>query len=239
VSRASALAAAALALPGAGAARASEPQPAAPTRAEAWIARVVHRTVARTRPVDGAIVTRVAVRARWNGGQVGLLVLGTARDRYGRTWLRVRLPERPNGASGFVLADFTQLRPTRYRIVASIGNRTVRLLYDGRTIRRYRAVVGTPTWPTPRGVFAVSERVAEPDPGGFLGPWALLLTAFSPTLASFGGGPGTVALHGRDGASLADPLGSARSHGCIRLPNVAIRLLARVAREGTPVEVVA
>jgi lipoprotein-anchoring transpeptidase ErfK/SrfK len=91
--------------------------------------------------------------------------------------------------------------------------------------------------PTPRGLFAVSERVLQPDPDGFLGPWALLLTAFSPTLVSFGGGPGQVALHGRAGASLADPLGSARSHGCIRIPNVGIRLLARVAREGTPVEV--
>jgi lipoprotein-anchoring transpeptidase ErfK/SrfK len=81
--------------------------------------------------------------------------------------------------------------------------------------------------------------VPQPDPRGFLGPWALLVTAFSSTLTSYGGGPGQVALHGRDGASLADPLGSARSHGCIRIPNVAIRLLARVAREGTPVEIVA
>ena len=87
-------------------------------------------------------------------------------------------------------------------------------------------------------VFAVSERVAQPEPDGFLGPWALHLTAFSPTLIDFGGGPGTVAIHGRAGASLRDPLGTARSHGCIRIPNEAIRLLARVAREGTPVQIV-
>jgi lipoprotein-anchoring transpeptidase ErfK/SrfK len=70
-------------------------------------------------------------------------------------------------------------------------------------------------------LFAVSERVPQPDPNGFLGPWALLLTA----------------LHGRDGASLSDPLGTARSHGCIRISNAGIDLLARVAREGTPVVV--
>ena len=74
--------------------------------------------------------------------------------------------------------------------------------------------------------------MAQPDPDGFLGPWALHLTAFSPTLIDFGGGPGTVAIHGRAGASLRDPLGTARSHGCIRIPNEAIRLLASVAREG-------
>jgi hypothetical protein len=63
------------------------------------------------------------------------------------------------------------------------------------------------------------------------------LTAYSPTLKSYGGGPGQVALHGRDGSNLADPLGSARSHGCIRIPNIGISLLARVAPEGTPVDV--
>jgi hypothetical protein len=146
---------------------------------------------------------------------------------------------RPNLTSGWILAGFTQLSRTPFRVEVSVGHRTVRLLDRGRVIRSYRAVVGRSYWPTPRGLFAVSERVPQPDPHGFLGPWALLLTAFSPTLTSFGGGPGQVALHGRDGASLADPLGSARSHGCIRIPNAAIRLLARVAREGTPVEVVA
>jgi hypothetical protein len=182
---------------------------------------------------------RVAARARWDGGPVGLLVLATQRDRHGRLWLEVRLPMRPNRTSGWILADFTQLSRTPYRVEVSVGRRTVTLLDNGLVIRSFHAVVGRAYWPTPRGLFAVSERVPQPDPHGFLGPWALLLTAFSPTLTTFGGGPGQVALHGRDGASLADPLGSARSHGCIRVPNAAIRLLARVAREGTPVEIVA
>jgi lipoprotein-anchoring transpeptidase ErfK/SrfK len=147
------------------------------------------------------------------------------------------LPIRPNGTTGWIRADYTKLTQTRYRIVVSVRRRLVQLLFGGRVLRTYGAVVGRPGLPTPRGLFAVSERVLQPDPDGFLGPWALLLTAFSPTLVSFGGGPGQVALHGRAGASLADPLGSARSHGCIRIPNVGIRLLARVAREGTPVEV--
>jgi lipoprotein-anchoring transpeptidase ErfK/SrfK len=229
----------ALALCVVGPAGAAHATPTAPTRTEAWIARVVYPTVARTRPGGGAIVTTVAAKARWDGGPVGLLVLATQRDRHGRLWLRVRLPMRPNRTSGWILADFTKLRPTPYRIEVSVRRRAVRLLDRGRVIRSYHAVVGRPYWPTPRGLFAVSERVPQPDPHGFLGPWALLLTAFSPTLTRFGGGPGQVALHGRDGASLADPLGSARSHGCIRIPNVAIRLLARVAREGTPVEIVA
>ena len=59
----------------------------------------------------------------------------------------------------------------------------------------------------------------------------------SDVLDDYGGGPGRVALHGRDGVSLLDPLGSARSHGCVRLPNRAIVRLAREAVPGTPVDV--
>lgn len=208
--------------------------PAAPTRTEAWIARIVHPTVARATP-GGPIVREVAATARWNQGSVGLLVLGTAVDLHGRLWLQVRLPARPNGSSGWILADFTKLSSTGYRIEVFVRRRLVELLYRGRVIRTYRAVVGKAATPTPAGLFAVSERVRQPDPEGFLGPWVLLLTAFSPTLVRFGGGPGQIALHGRAGESFADPLGSARSHGCIRIPNVGIQLLARVAREGTPV----
>jgi lipoprotein-anchoring transpeptidase ErfK/SrfK len=46
-----------------------------------------------------------------------------------------------------------------------------------------------------------------------------------------------VAIHGRSGALLADPLGTAASHGCIRLDNAAISWIAGRAVEGTPVVV--
>jgi L,D-transpeptidase-like protein len=222
---------------GAATAQATEATPAAPTRAEAWIARIVSPTVVRREP-RGRVLMRIDGRGRWSGGPVGLLVLGTRTDPRGRLWLRVRLPIRPNGSSGWIRAEFPKLSRTRYRIEVSVGRRSVRLRHGGRVVRRYRAVVGAPFWPTPQGLFAVSERVPQANSSAFLGPWALLLTAFSPTLTNFGGGPGQVALHGRAGASLVDPLGSAASHGCIRIPNAGIRLLARAAREGTPVHVV-
>jgi lipoprotein-anchoring transpeptidase ErfK/SrfK len=76
----------------------------------------------------------------------------------------------------------------------------------------------------------VSLRVA-----GFLGPWVLALTSFSEVLKNFGGGPGRVGIHGRAGASLRDPLGSARSHGCIRIPNRHISWMAAKLPPGTPV----
>ncbi len=63
----------------------------------------------------------------------------------------------------------------------------------------------------------------------------LLLTAYSNTLERFDGGPGQISIHGRHRTSLRDPLGSARSHGCVRIDNAGIELLARGAVEGTPV----
>jgi lipoprotein-anchoring transpeptidase ErfK/SrfK len=104
-------------------------------------------------------------------------------------------------------------------------------------VRRFPAVVGAPGTPTPRGLAAIYERNRQPDPGGFLGPWSLALTAMSDALESFGGGPGRVAIHGREGASLSDPLGSARSHGCIRITSRAVSWLARHAPPGTPVRI--
>lgn len=45
------------------------------------------------------------------------------------------------------------------------------------------------------------------------------LTVLSDVLFNFGGGPGRIAIHGRDGASLENPLGSAASHKCVRIDN--------------------
>jgi lipoprotein-anchoring transpeptidase ErfK/SrfK len=113
----------------------------------------------------------------------------------------------------------------------------VRVYREGRLLRTLRAVVGKSATPTPRGDFAIYERARQADPFGFVGPWALHLTAHSDVLDNYGGGPGRVAIHGRSGSSLLDPLGSARSHGCVRVDNDAVRWLARHVRLATPVRI--
>ena len=155
----------------------------------------------------------------------------------GREWLRVLLPVRPTGKTGWIPADLTVLRPNDIWIEIHKGARRLVVYRSGRLVHRYRVVIGRAATPTPAGLAAIYERNPQPDPHGFLGPWALPLTALSPVLKSFGGGPGRIAIHGRAGASLADPLGSAASHGCIRIPNAGIRWLAAHARAGTPVRI--
>jgi lipoprotein-anchoring transpeptidase ErfK/SrfK len=209
-----------------------------PTARVAWTARLVADAVVRAAPgVSARRVGTVAAIAPWNGGGVALLVLESARDGRGRLWLRVRLPGRPNDAAGWIAADVARLARARWRVVVDVAARRASAFHDGRRVRVWPVVVGLPATETPRGLFAVYERVRQPR-GSELGTWALHLTAHSDVLFDFGGGPGRVALHGRAGALLDAPLGSAASHGCVRMDDAVISWLAARAGPGTPVEIV-
>jgi lipoprotein-anchoring transpeptidase ErfK/SrfK len=169
-----------------------------------------------------------------------LLIVARPRAADHRCWVRVRLPWRPNDATGWVDARKVFIERTRWRIAISTARRTLTLFRSGARVRTVRVVVGKPGTPTPAGLFAVAWAIRW-HPGDFLGSWVLELTAHSDVLQRFDGGDGTVGIHGRGGASLLDPLGSARSHGCIRLSNDAIsRLVRRIGVNylaGTPVRI--
>jgi hypothetical protein len=208
-----------------------------PTARRSWTARVVVPTAVRARPELNAPRTgRVGTIAAWNGGSVRLLVLAARTDARGRRWIKVRLPERPNARSGWMPADFARLSAVRWRFVIDLRARRARAYHDGHLKRSWPVVIGKRATPTPRGRFAVYERVRQPA-GSELGPYALHLTAHSRTLFEYGGGPGRIALHGRDGTLLRDPLGSAASHGCVRMDDRVLLWLATRAAPGTPVEI--
>jgi lipoprotein-anchoring transpeptidase ErfK/SrfK len=214
------------------------PPPPVPPSLEtgATIARVAAPAIARARPGAGRRVARVTPVTSWSGHAQSLLVLGSI-ERDGRPWVKVLLPVRPNRTAGWIPRNRVVLSDTPYWIELRLRSRVMTVHRGGRRVRRFRAVIGAPGTPTPRGLTAIYERNAQPSAGGFLGPWVLSLASFSNVLESFGGGPGRVGIHGRSGASLLDPLGSARSHGCIRVSNRQVRWLARHARPGTPVYV--
>ena len=169
-----------------------------------------------------------------------LLVVGRARAAHRRCWLKVRLPWRPNGSAGWINADKVLIAPTPWRIVVSTTRHTLTLFRAGKAVRTLSVVVGKPSTPTPDGLFAVWWAIPW-HPDDFLGSWVLELTAHSDVLRQFDGGDGTVGIHGRGGASLQDPLGSALSHGCVRLSNGAIDWLVRAIGlgrlPGTPVQI--
>ena len=210
---------------------------AAPSRARgATVARIVAATFARKRLAAATPARRVRQQTAWSGQAQTLLVLDTA-THGGREWVKVLLAERPNRSAGWVPRDKVVLTHTPYWIDVRVAARRVIVYRHGRPIRRFRAVIGASATPTPHGLAAIYERNRQPDRRGFLGPWALPLTIHSDVLDDYGGGPGRVGIHGRAGASLRDPLGSARSHGCIRINNPPITWMARHIPLGTPVDV--
>lgn len=211
----------------------SDPYALTPTLAH--VARVVAPTVARAEPGAGRTVMKVSPLSEWGEGEVQYLVLRSELAD-GRRWLEVRLPERPNNGVGWISADFTRVSTTPWRILISTDEARLTVERAGHQVASFSAVVGKPSTPTPRGLFAIDEPIRQPA-GSELGPWALFLTAHSRVLDDYGGGPGRIAIHGRAGPLLADPLGSKASHGCIRVPNARIRWLSRIAVDGTPVEV--
>lgn len=208
-----------------------------PRPKRAWVAHVIYRTFARAAPGAGASRRGlVPAVSRW-GTPTVLLVLASRRGPEGALWLRVLLDRRPNGVAVWLAADDTLLTVDPWRLRVSLPHRRVTVYRAGRVVRTFAAVVGKAATPTPVGLFAIAAELRQPEPDGFEGSWVLPLTAHSRVLRRFDGGDGQVALHGRGGASLLDPLGSARSHGCVRLANAAIAWIVRHVPSGTPVRV--
>jgi hypothetical protein len=208
-----------------------------PGRTRAWVADVIYRALARAAPDARARrLGEVPAVSGW-GTPMDLLVLAARVGPEGRLWLRVLLDRRPNGAAVWLDANDTLLHADPWRVTVSLRRRQVTVARAGRRVRTFAAVVGKPATPTPAGLFAVAAELRQPEPNQFVGSWVLPLTAHSNVLRSFDGGDGQVALHGRGGASLVDPLGSARSHGCVRLANAAIAWIAARVPVGTPVRV--
>jgi lipoprotein-anchoring transpeptidase ErfK/SrfK len=168
------------------------------------------------------------------GERTTLPVTGRATGPGGIRWLHVMLPGRPNGSTGWIAQQGTRKLETSWHIVVNLARRRVTAYSNGRVARTFQAVVGKPSTPTPPGNYFVEEtvRMAPGEPGG---PFALATSARSNVLQEFEGGPGQIALHGRN--DLGGNPGSAESHGCIRLTTASIDWLIARIEPGTPVTI--
>jgi hypothetical protein len=181
-----------------------------------------------------ARVRRVSSRRPITGGPTTLPVVRHATRPDGSRWLRVMVPGRPNGSLGWIAQRGTELTTTRWHLVVKTSTRRVLAYRDGHVARSFQAIVGKPSTPTPLGRFFVEEsiRLVPDGPGA---PYALALSARSTVLQEFEGGPGQIAVHGL--ANLGGTLGTAISHGCIRLATPSIQWLAARIRPGVPVTI--
>jgi hypothetical protein len=192
-----------------------------------------HRALSTLRPHPRR-VTAVPVSRPITGARTVLPVLAHATAPNGGDWLRVMLPGRPNGSKGWIAQRGTVATTTRWRLAVQTGSRRLLVYREGRRMRAFAVVVGKPSTPTPHGQFFVEESVRM-LPGSPGGPFALALSARSNVFREFEGGPGQVGIHGV--ANLGGTMGTAVSHGCIRLANRNVSWLAARVPAGTVVTI--
>jgi len=161
------------------------------------------------------------------------VVLESYVDVKQRTWMHIRLPRRPNGTTGWVLATaLSDLSVVRTQLLVNRSTLRATLFRDGRAVWSARIGVGKASTPTPAGNFWVRERLRNLGGRGVYGPWAFGTSAYS-VLSDWPGG-GVVGIHGTNEPRL---IPGRPSHGCIRMLNADILRLARIMPIGTPVQV--
>ena len=153
---------------------------------------------------------------------------------YADDWLRVLLPMRPNGSEGWVRADDVELARNPYRIEVDLSEFRLWVYKNDRTVLESSAAVGTGGTPTPTGLFFTTILAKPSDPASPYGKYAYGLSGYSEVLNTFAGGDGQIAIHGTNQPSL---IGTAVSHGCIRVDNRIITKIARLIPLGTPVRI--
>jgi lipoprotein-anchoring transpeptidase ErfK/SrfK len=180
-----------------------------------------------------AVTARLAGRLRFlteDGFPEVYVLLDGHVDDHGVAWVRLRLPGRPNGVTGWVRRSaLGPVRLVRTRLVVRRAVQRVTLYVRGRRRFTARVGVGKPGTPTPSGHFWIREKFhVHGNP--LYGRRALGTAAYSDVLTDWPGG-GVIGLHGTDEPGL---IPGRPSHGCIRLPNPDIVRLYRLTPIGTP-----
>lgn len=140
-------------------------------------------------------------------------------------WDRILLPTRPNRSTGWIFVKGGGLVTaySAYTIKINLADYRLTVRDGGRRLGSWTVAVGAPRTPTPTGRTFLLASLAPVHPT--YSPLILALGLHSNTLSTFGGGPGTVGLHGwPDPAVFGHPV----SHGCVRVPAPALRVLSRV-----------
>lgn len=151
-------------------------------------------------------------------------------DAQGATWIQVRLPQRPNNATGWVRRDtLGSFHLVRTRLVVSRRALRVTLYKRGKPRFRARIGMGAPGTPTPRGSFWIREKF-HVSGNPLYGTRAMGTAAYSDVLTDWPGG-GVIGLHGTSEPGL---IPGRPSHGCIRLKNRDIERLYALTPIGTP-----
>lgn len=183
-------------------------------------------------PTDGTVVHprhEIAVFAAPGGApiarigpeQVGETWLPVIAEQPG--WVQVLLPSRPNGSAGWLAAAELDRAVTPYLIRVHLRSLSMELFGNGQLQGEWTIGIGKESAPTPTGRTFLLGSFSDSEQD--YSPVILPLGSHSPTLDTFGGGPGTVAIHTWP---TDDVFGTRSSDGCIRVPPDALDQLTEV-----------
>jgi hypothetical protein len=187
----------------------------APAHSSPGITRLHRRTE------DGFPEVYLLLRAHW--------------DASGQEWVRIRIPGRPNGRTGWVKRQaLGGFHLTHLLVVVDREHLRISLDSWGRQIWSAPVGVGKFNTPTPAGHFWIRERFKIANASSGYWPYAFGTADYS-TLSDWPGG-GVVGIHGPYYQPSLIP--GHISHGCIRLHTADDAWLARRMKLGTPLRVI-
>ncbi|HET7712588.1 MAG TPA: L,D-transpeptidase [Thermoanaerobaculia bacterium] len=120
------------------------------------------------------------------------------------------------------------------RLVISIADRKVVLIENGSISKIYDIAVGASRTPSPRGNFALANRVVHPT---WYGPKVVVAPGPANPLGTRWMGLGYRG-YGLHGTNNPNSIGKAASHGCFRMRNEDAEELFELVKVGDPVEIV-
>jgi lipoprotein-anchoring transpeptidase ErfK/SrfK len=155
-------------------------------------------------------------------------------------WLRIMVPERPNGSTAWVRREDVDLSSSAYRIVIRLPETRLYVYKDGFELFSAPVGIGKDSTPTAPGSFFVAV-IEKPGSHGY-GPVVLDTSGHSEAIRSWqGSGDAITAIHGPISASSDAQIGTTGtkiSNGCIRM-HEADQVKLDVIPLGTPVDIIA
>jgi len=210
---------------------------------------VVHHAPAQARPHTGTFLiarlrrgAQLPLRARPRGRVVTVVhpftifgsrtVLSAVERAHG--WIAVTAPHLPNGSLGWFRMRHAPVEWSRIRswVKVDLSARTITVGRGKHVVDRARVGIGQRGTPTPRGRFAITDKLHGPRFGPAYGRFILALSGTQTQGLSNWHGPKRLAIHGTPSPG---KIGRRASLGCVVASD---QKLARIVHEvhlGTPV----
>jgi len=183
-------------------------------------------TVVYSRP-GGRRKLRLPAATEWGSPRV----LSVVRRR--GDWLAVLAPELKNGEVGWIESEHvTRLDCVRWSLHVDLSRRRVYVRHDGHTMKSFKVAIGSKHHPTPKGRFAVTDKLKVTDKGSPYGCCVLALTGHQNKLPQDWPGGDRLAVHATtDLSSIGKPV----SLGCMRSTPATVRWLIKRIPLGSPI----